>query len=1244
MGDDSSEPGAGNEPPAARSTQPSSGNGDHALYLVNCDERRVNEQLFMRLCADLRSIITHRRIAGRVIEDPSLLQLLLQIFSSLQSANAHTRQVAQHVEYESRGWQYAFILEFEIIGVLKPILHAFGERIEAETASHGGEDVQSATASALSRAILLGCASELQLWRSSREASCLAAADSGTDELVQLNVPLRELDLGRFRASEDPVSFHLTVHRLATAVAFESLYRRRNESEADLHELWCLNELPQSFMCFLVDHPLRVLVLCSQIESNRWVRNGSFAMAHQVTLYRNRLWHDMGAELDLLLMQCGAQLLGNAFVAMALERFELAQFFRVGSDSDLDGEQASLAFTAADADIAQDFLQLMVSIGRDRTRCGLSKACALRRELVVWLAVSDSSFSQLLDKLSHWTSSNAEEVESALRLVADYHEPTQTDDSGFYRLKEEQWDNVDTMFLRLDRASRVKLEENFGSRPWPACMRTLDTESLWPAFRALPHRVFQSCVLHRVIFATCWKVHQCKGTAELPSMMPIFQLCLQVLLYGAQTCPPDAPEQAVDIPDAFTSSSLGVLESFCVDHTFSNLLVIAPEVGGGRSLLALLFELSQCEELPRGDSCLTVDVLLDELCSRSGICAESIATWRAETSEVVNTSPLTPNRKRQAQERQAALLAQFAQQQQSFSGLMDLSDSSDEDEDQREGQDVAQRGEANAKTDVPTVDMASMECVLCRAQSDSPMCHIVTMQRSCLMRQAQSGSDGAVAMVEGDAIQQPDQCQLHVQSCGHTAHLQCLHAYAATWSTRGAGAETQSIDWASGEFACPVCRRLSNAALPIVQPWQEGAAQLSAQEEAALREFLARAIQEKGLPSDAPPRSVAEGIVEDSAVLLDCFAAELLPHDTEWMTSAQRECLCGLLRALCRVIPPSTGQPVPLPNVSVPRLLPQFISTMFSAPALHSSLSATLESVQTYYKAAVIQAVFALLPRLSPDLVSRCRLIERVFTGVNGTSEIRSAEPTQPPIQDDEELVAEVTNLVVPLLREMLILTHSRFLDAMPLPALPTPPALLEALRLAPVEDVLRVPDRFEETISAICAASRPASDAEAKAADTLCALPAAMPTPALFRMVDLPDIYVDLLLEHQGSCCTACGAVPKEPALCLVCGALLCFKHSSGLGECTAHAAHCCGSVGAFLVLRACAVVLLMGSGRQCVWGSLYLDAHGEKDAYLQRGKTLYLQARKQRLLRRSLVQHSLLTDTLLGSRTTRHAGGHPA
>ena len=80
---------------------------------------------------------------------------------------------------------------------------------------------------------------------------------------------------------------------------------------------------------------------------------------------------------------------------------------------------------------------------------------------------------------------------------------------------------------------------------------------------------------------------------------------------------------------------------------------------------------------------------------------------------------------------------------------------------------------------------------------------------------------------------------------------------------------------------------------------------------------------------------------------------------------------------------------------------------------------------------------------------------------------------------------------------------------------------------------------------------------------------------------------------------------------------------------------------MGAFLVLRACAVVLLLGSGRQCVWGSLYLDAHGEKDAYLQRGKTLYLQPKKYRLLSRSLINHSILTDTTQISRTTRNTLG---
>ena len=203
------------------------------------------------------------------------------------------------------------------------------------------------------------------------------------------------LDFGQYRVSRDPVSFHLILHRCIGAFVFEAAYRHRaDEQVPSLQELCCLDSpsLPKLFALFLIDHPIRTQVLCSQIESHGWVRNGAFAMAHQVSLYRNRLWHEMGMELDFFLMQCGAQLLGDVFVALALQRFELTHFFALSTS-----EQAT--FDTSQLQVATDFVTLLVSLGRDRTRVGMGKRAALRRELVCWLGVSDLTYSQLLDKI-----------------------------------------------------------------------------------------------------------------------------------------------------------------------------------------------------------------------------------------------------------------------------------------------------------------------------------------------------------------------------------------------------------------------------------------------------------------------------------------------------------------------------------------------------------------------------------------------------------------------------------------------------------------------------------------------------------------------------------------------------------------------------------------------------------------------------------------------------------------------------
>lgn len=52
-----------------------------------------------------------------------------------------------------------------------------------------------------------------------------------------------------------------------------------------------------------------------------------------------------------------------------------------------------------------------------------------------------------------------------------------------------------------------------------------------------------------------------------------------------------------------------------------------------------------------------------------------------------------------------------------------------------------------------------------------------------------------------------------MSTCGHHLHLRCLHAYLR--SIHGAGSARAAPGVERGEYLCPVCRQLANAALPL---------------------------------------------------------------------------------------------------------------------------------------------------------------------------------------------------------------------------------------------------------------------------------------------------------------------------------------------------------------------------------------------------------------------------------------------
>uniref|UniRef100_A0A3B4CP93 E3 ubiquitin-protein ligase n=1 Tax=Pygocentrus nattereri TaxID=42514 RepID=A0A3B4CP93_PYGNA len=128
-------------------------------------------------------------------------------------------------------------------------------------------------------------------------------------------------------------------------------------------------------------------------------------------------------------------------------------------------------------------------------------------------------------------------------------------------------------------------------------------------------------------------------------------------------------------------------------------------------------------------------------------------------------------------------------------------------------------------------------------------------------------------------------------------------------------------------------------------------------------------------------------------------------------------------------------------------------------------------------------------------------------------------------------------------------------------------------------------------------------------------------------RLLQLPDNYNTIFQYYHRKSCSVCNKTPKDPALCLVCGAFVCLKglccKQQGICECVLHSQHCGAATGIFLLINASVIIIIRGH-RFCLWGSVYLDAHGEEDRDLRRGKPLFLCEERYRVLEQQWVSHT--------------------
>ena len=128
-------------------------------------------------------------------------------------------------------------------------------------------------------------------------------------------------------------------------------------------------------------------------------------------------------------------------------------------------------------------------------------------------------------------------------------------------------------------------------------------------------------------------------------------------------------------------------------------------------------------------------------------------------------------------------------------------------------------------------------------------------------------------------------------------------------------------------------------------------------------------------------------------------------------------------------------------------------------------------------------------------------------------------------------------------------------------------------------------------------------------------------------QLLDLPYLYADLFGYYLNKKCQFCSRVPRETAICLICGAQICYKTNyccDSMRDFNRKHTNACGA-GTLILININTTYIFIVRGKRCAsWASLYLDEHGEEDRDLKRGKPLYLNYERYNLLTRSWLSHS--------------------
>ncbi|KAF2487291.1 hypothetical protein BDY17DRAFT_243376 [Neohortaea acidophila] len=830
------------------------------------DAGAVTNRRMFHFFLDLRWLFQSDFILSRIRNEQRYLLQFLDLVKLHQGVCPNVRATSEHVEYESDAWITASMIVKEINKLCKQVGLAFEPQ---SGALDGNMHLQRAIRTVAQVVLINSYGCERKRFHAAEVKEELTWHAVGpfdhTDKIFK--VP-------RSVVQTTPLSFHHPLHYLLSWLIEHAKGMSRQELRSllqftpdDLKDPWNINR-PQTLpyhvssdelLSAIFDHSLRVCVWLGQMKAGMWVRNG-ITLRHQAHTYRNVSHRDVGYQRDLHMVQAGFVLSGSdserpgeRFLAQVIDRFQLEKWMQ---------EDYSVVpgfDELQQIDVLEDFYHLLVVTLSERGNLvpnakGLDQNDKLlEHDIAHALCFKPLPFSDIAARVTEKVS-ESDNFNRVLETMTTYRAPEGMSDTGTFELKPEFIELVDPYYAHFTRNHREEAESIYKKHVASKSGKKAEDIVYEPSLQPITSGLFE----HLAAFTST----------------PLFvQVIASALNFAGSARSSSTKLQSTRI-ETFLHMVLHLVVIATIEDTehgegFVRLAAL-PRNGAGnqqQSVVSLLVTLSGIEDYA---SCHpTIRHILRKMHLRqSEVVGNALGPLgalfdRTETSSPASVSSEDKERKKQeALARQARVMAQMKQQQNSFlqnQGLVGFDDDFDDLDDMSvtgEPEDMEQKktwsfptgtciwcqeetndqrlygtfaylGETRILRATPVEDQDFVREVIDTPESlDRPADELrpfgVAGRNKQIVNKVAPG--GKVVQSEKQGLSKGFPCDGPcfsgpvATSCGHIMHYSCFDLYLQNSLRRHQQqiARNQPDNPLLNEFICPLCKALGNTFLPII--------------------------------------------------------------------------------------------------------------------------------------------------------------------------------------------------------------------------------------------------------------------------------------------------------------------------------------------------------------------------------------------------------------------------------------------